>query len=393
MASHDGHSIWVNSIALQITDITRDTPDPEGGRILRDEAGNPTGVLQENAAEAIWAALPEVSAKQTRTDLKNACRLANSLGIVAVHHCETGESMQPLIDLHDTGELTLRVSRYVSASELETLATEKISAGAGDEWLRIAGVKAFLDGALGGQTAAMFEPYQGTDNSGVLTMSPDELIQLIQHATQMQLAVALHAIGDRAVHEALNAFAEVKHTWSGPWPRHRIEHAQHIQPADIPRFAQLDIIASMQPVHMLADIATCERTLGRRSEDAFPLQALLGSGAEMALGSDTPVEIIEPLVGMKAALLRQDHTGWPPAGWYPQQRLTPQQALYGYTLGGARAAGEDHYRGSLEATKLADFVVFSHNLLTIKPELLNTIETIATVVAGNPVWDSRKIFS
>jgi predicted amidohydrolase YtcJ len=393
LSSHDGHSTWVNTVAMRIAGITCNTPDPDGGRILRDASGHPTGVLQENAAEKIWAVLPEPSTQQMQADLKNACHQANSMGLVAVHHCETGEAMQPLINLHDAGELTLRVSRYVSATELDTLTTQGITSGAGDEYLRIAGVKAFLDGALGGQTAAMFEPYQGTENTGVLTMSPDELVRLIHQATQAQLAVALHAIGDRAVHEALNAFEEVKRTWSGPWPRHRIEHAQHIQPADIPRFAQLCVIASMQPVHMLADIATCERTLDRRCKDAFPLQALLNSGAEITLGSDTPVEVIDPLTGMKAAILRQDHTGWPAEGWYPQQCLTSYQALHGYTLTAARAAGEEKYRGSLETKKLADFVVFSHNLLTIKPEYLTKVETVATVMAGNPVWDSRNLFS
>jgi predicted amidohydrolase YtcJ len=386
MASHDGHSVWANSAGLRAAGITPQTPDPPGGRILRDGHGRPTGVFQEAAAGLIWEALPDPSLEETVDALEAALPVAASLGIAGVHNCESGDAMGALQLLRARGKLTARVTRFVPAASLDALISLGLTSGFGDEWLRIGGVKAFLDGALGGQTAAMLAPYDGTGNAGVLTMEEAELEDRVERATGAGVAVALHAIGDRAVRLALDVFERVRARHPGAWPRHRLEHAQHVSPADVPRFAALGVLASVQPAHMLADIATCNRHLASRTAEAFPLRSLLGAGATLCLGSDAPVEIMDPLAGLRAAVERRGWDGEPAGGWHPEQRLSVAQALAGYTRGAALASGEEHLRGSLEAGKVADLVVLSEDILT-RPEALADTRVLATVVGGETVHD------
>jgi hypothetical protein len=392
MASHDGHSVWVNSAGQRAAGIMPETPDPPGGRILRDDQGRPAGVFQEAAAGLIWAALPDPSLEETADALADALPVAASLGIAGLHNCETGDAMGSLQLLRARGRLTARVTRYPPAGHLDDLIGLGLASGFGDEWLRIGGVKGFLDGALGGQTAAMLQPYDGGDNRGVLTMGEGELEALVQRATQARIAVALHAIGDRAVRVALDVFQRVRERHPVPWPRHRLEHAQHVSPADQPRFAALGVLASVQPAHMLADIATCNRHLASRTAEAFPLRSLLDGGATLCLGSDAPVETMDPLAGLRAAVERRGWDGEPAEGWHPEQRLTVAQALVGYTRGAALASGEEHLRGSLEAGKLADLVVLSDDILA-RPEALAEARVLATVVDGTTVHDPEGLLA
>lgn len=335
----------------------------------------------------VWPQVPSPTLEELVTALREAMPVAASLGLTGLHNVESGDSMRAVQALRDSGGLCLRIVRYPPTSSLTALIEQGFASGFGDEEVRLGGIKAFLDGALGSRTAAMLEPYENSSDTGVLVTQPEELTELVARATEGGLAVALHAIGDRAVRIALDAFASAKEEHVGRWPRHRIEHAQHIHPDDQPRFAQIGIIASVQPVHMLADIATCERQIGERGKWAFPLQSLRRLGTHLAMGSDAPVEIIDPLSGMRSALLRQGHDGSPGGGWYPEEKLTAQQALSGYTLETAYASGEEHLKGSLEPGKVADFVVLSHDLLTTPAEELAEAQVMATVVGGKPVYD------
>jgi predicted amidohydrolase YtcJ len=382
LASHDGHSLWANSAALRAAGVTAQTPDPADGRILRDEAGRPTGVLQEGACQLLRSQMPAPSAEEMTEALRASLPRISALGLTGVHNCGLGDCPSILEGLRDTGELSLRVTNFLLLGSQDPVAGMAECGSADDEWVRLGGVKVFVDGSLGGQTAAMLEPYADSDNTGVLTMEPEAFADLAGRATAGGVAMAVHAIGDRAVRMVLDGFQQVRERWSGPWPRHRIEHAQHVQPADQARFGSLDVIASMQPVHLLADIGTCDRYLGERGRWAFPLRSLLQGGARLALGSDAPVEIVDPLVGFRAALQRRRRDGTPAAGWYPEQKLTAAEALAGYTLGAAYASGEEDLKGSLAPGKLADFVVLSHDLLTTPADALDEARVLATVVGG-----------
>ncbi len=392
LASHDGHSVWANSAAMRVAGIEAETPDPPAGRILRNAHGAPAGVFQEAAMALVWEHVPPAGLEATRRALRAALPRAAALGLTGVHNCEVGNALRAVQDLRDSGELSLRVTRYLAAPALECAERLGLCSGFGDEWVRIGGIKAFLDGALGAQTAAMLEPFEGSSNRGLLTMEPDDLAQLIRRATRAHLAVALHAIGDRAVRTAVDAFERVRAETPEPWPRHRLEHAQHFHPADIARCSRAGLIASVQPAHMLADIDTCERQVGARSRWAFPLSSLLQAGTRLAFGSDAPVETMDPLLGLRSAVARQRRDGTPPAGWYPTERLTVARALRAYTIDAAYAGGDDRLRGSLEPGKLADLVVLSHDLLALPVAELAQVRVVATMVGGRPVYDPEGVF-
>ncbi len=388
LASHDGHSLWVNSAAMRRAGVDPTAADPPEGRVLRDARGRPEGIFQEAAAWDIWECLPEPSVAETADALRGAMQLTAALGVTGVHNCEGGLCLAALQTLRERGELALRVTAYPPAEDLASARELGLRSGFGDEWLRLGGLKAFLDGALGGQTAAMLQPYQGTDNRGLLMMERGELEELIEAATRQGLAVALHAIGDRAVRLALDAFEAVRtKLGSSAWPRHRIEHAQHLHPEDLPRPARLGVALSVQPVHMLADIATCERHLGPRGRWAFATRSLLDAGALLGFGSDAPVEVTDPLVGFRAALERRGRDGAPAEGWHPEERVSAREALQAYTLAAARLAGEEGLKGSLEVGKLADLVVLSGDILTLPVEELAGVQVLGTVLGGRPVYD------
>lgn len=392
LASHDGHSVWGNSAALRVAGVTPQTADPAGGRLLRDAAGQPTGVLQEAAAALIWDAMPAPPVEEIAAAMREALPRLSALGLTGLHNCEAGDGRSAVLQLRDSGALPLRIAHYHPAAQLDEVIERAQVTDHADECVRLGGLKAFVDGALGGQTAAMLEPYEGSGQAGLLTMEPQEFTELARRATAAGLALAVHAIGDRAVRMVLDGFVQVRNAWSGPWPRHRIEHAQHVHPDDQPRFGQLGVIASVQPAHLLADITTCERHLGERSRWAFPFRSLLQGGARLAFGSDAPVETVNPLVGLRSAVQRRRHDGTPVEGWYPEQKLTVAEALRGYTLDAAYASCEEANKGSLEPGKLADFVILSRNPLTTPPDELGDVRVEATVVGGRATYDPEDLF-
>jgi hypothetical protein len=304
-------------------------------------------------------------------------------GITSVHAMEERETFGALQQLQRSGRLPLRVTLYRGAGSLDALIASGLRSGFGDEWLRIGGLKLLIDGSLGSQTAWMFRPYEGSDSEcGVPVLHGDELRDLVRRASEAGIACAIHAIGDRANTEALDALTSVR-GFPTPLP-HRIEHAQLLRRADLPRFARLNVIASMQPCHILGDIDSAERYWGRRSRWAYPIRSLLRAGARAIFGSDAPVETHDVTAGIYAAVRRQTLDGRPSHGWYREEEGIGRLAtLRAYTTEPAAATGEAGLKGKLAPGYLADVVVLSEDVLRVRPERLMQPRVDLVVLAGH----------
>jgi predicted amidohydrolase YtcJ len=401
LSRKDGHSIWVNSLALERAGITRDTPDPPGGRIGREANGAPNGMLYEGAAEdLVYRVVEEQDDAEDRLDtLREAIANAQRAGLTGFHNCEDQQAYQAFADLEAAGLLGIRVLHLIAYPELDAAIAAGRRSGDGSARLRTGPVKIFSDGSLGSLTAEMLEPFAGTTDRGVGTIPQAELEDAIRRAGQAGIAVAVHAIGDAANRRVLDAFAAGRRgepelpglhgdgytRWA---LRHRIEHAQHLNPADYSRFAEWGVIASMQPIHCTADMEVADRWLGARAaHGSYAWRSLRNHGARLAFGSDCPVETFDPLLGLYAAVTRQDVTGHPPGGWHPAERLDLDEAVYAYTQGAAFAAGEEAIKGSLTPGKLADLVVLSTDIFTADPAALPLTRVQATILGGTVVWD------
>ena len=393
LKSKSYHATWANSRALELAGITAATEDPPGGQIVRGERGRPTGILLENAAEMVDGAVPKPDVAETMVALRQGMAQAHRLGLTGVHDPGQATVLAALQALRAAGEMQMRVVMHLPGEDLEAAIELGLRSGLGDEWLRIGGVKLFADGALGPQTAQMLAPYEGAaGNLGIPTLSRDELHRLVARANGAGLAVAVHAIGDAANRAALDAIAAAQANASGPTRPalpNRIEHVQLLHPADLPRLAQMGVVASMQPIHATSDMDMAGRHWGRRCELAYAWHSVLQSGARLAFGSDAPVETMDPLAGIHAAVTRRRPGGSPgPDGWIPAQRLTVAQAVHAYTLGAAFASGEAHLKGSLAPGKLADLVVLSHDIFQIPPDEIAAARVEMTVLDGRIVYAS-----
>jgi hypothetical protein len=387
------HAIWVNHRALEMAGITAATQDPPGGEILRDESGQPTGILLETAADLVQRLIPEAGVGTLVEALRQGMARAQALGLTGFHDPGYSTALAALQVLRARGELGLRVLMHIPAESLQAAIQLGLRSGLGDEYLRIGAVKLFADGALGPQSAHMLAPYEGTaGNTGIPTLMPEELGAMIQRAHGAGLSVAVHAIGDAANRHVLDAIEQARcripESESRPMFPDRIEHVQLLHPDDVPRLAQLGVVASMQPIHATSDMEMAERHWGRRSDLSYAWQSLLDQGTRLAFGSDCPVETLDPLAGIHAAVTRRRADGSPDSeGWIPAQRLTVAEAVRAYTAGAAYASGEEHHKGSLSPGKLADLVVLSRDILTIEPmEILET-RVQMTVFDGRIVWD------
>jgi len=382
LAARDGHSVWVNSLALARCGITRATKAPPGGVIVRDGAGEPTGILQERAVGLIYGCPDLTSAGSEEDELLAGLRSLLRHGITSVHAMEEQETFGALQQLQCSGRLPLRITLYRGSGSLDALIASGVRSGFGDEWLRIGGIKLLIDGSLGSQTAWMFRPYEGSDSEcGVPVLHGDELRDLVRRASEAGIACAIHAIGDRANTEALDALTSVR-GFPTPLP-HRIEHAQLLRRADLPRFARLNVIASMQPCHILGDIDSAERYWGRRSRWAYPIRSLLRAGARAIFGSDAPVETHDVMAGVYAAVRRQTLDGRPSHGWYRKEEGIGRLAtLRAYTTEPAVATGEAGLKGKLAPGYLADMVVLSEDVLRVRPKRLSQPRVDLVVLAG-----------
>jgi predicted amidohydrolase YtcJ len=400
MRSRDGHCRWLNTAALRAAKIGKETLAPEGGAIFRDASGSPTGILQERANELADRAVPPATEADCDAATMRAQDEALKRGVTGVESLEQASSYAALRRARDRGKLTVRALMGIPhrslALSLPTTGTPPqirdtarfdfdaaletgMKTGQGDEWLQLGHVKFFTDGALGSQTAALEEPYEGTDDRGILTFDPMELRTDVARAAAGGLAVAIHAIGDRAVHIALDAIAPTRMT--SPALRQRLEHIQLVREEDLGRFGALGVIASMQPIHCTSDRDIADRYWGpKRTPRAYPWRTLLERGAVLAFGSDAPVEPIDPLLGIHAAVARR-RPGDRDA-WFPAQRLTLDEALHAYTAGAAYSTGREREWGTLEVGMRCDATVVDRDLAKLDGNELLEAKVRATITDG-----------
>jgi predicted amidohydrolase YtcJ len=386
--SHDFHSLWVNGAALARAGITRATPDPEGGRIERDANGDPTGILREHAVRLVSALEPAADEAADLAALQRAARRLLALGVTGVHDFEGAYAQRLLRAMVRARGDRVRVLMHLAHEGLEPALALGLESGVGDEWFRIGAVKLFSDGALGSRTASLLEPYDGSDDSGLDLIAPAELKRLVARASHGGLAVAVHAIGDRAVRHTLDACEAAGADLARPALPPRIEHAQLVHADDRARFAALGVAASMQPSHAVSDIDNAERAWSRRLEGAYPWRALLERGTLLAFGSDAPVETPDPSAGLHAAVARTRADGTPLGGWLPAQRLTLDEALSAYTEGPARLAGTDARSGRIAPGADADLVLWRDDLHALDPANLHAARPRLTVLAGRVVHET-----
>ncbi|MCD6333166.1 MAG: amidohydrolase [Bacteroidales bacterium] len=384
----DGHMALANTAALRLSGLIHQVPDVEGGAIERDAEGLPTGIFKDAAMDLIAEHIKPYSTEQQLTALENASSYLAANGVTSVHHMGSIADIELFRTAMETGRLKTRIYATVPIRENEAMLKT-----AGDfkalkcsTWLKPGGVKLFADGSLGAHTAAFFKSYLDTpDESGLLMYTDREMFERILTADRSGLQVIIHAIGDRANHQVLNLYERVMKTNPPRDRRFRIEHAQHLLSADIPRFGELGIIASMQPWHMMDDGRWAEKVIGReRIANTHAWRSLIDSGASLVFGSDWFVAPPKPLEGIFAAVTRQTLDGKCPESWVPNEKITVEEALKAYTIHAARASFDEQIKGSIEPGKLADFVVLDRDILNIpEEEILNT-QVVKTVIGGVP---------
>ncbi|TRZ85505.1 amidohydrolase [bacterium] len=388
----DGHSIWVNSQALKRSGITRDTKDPFGGEILRNpKTGEPMGILTEAATGMVKVRGEEVKSTPER-DILRALEHAAALGLTGVHTDSDLIEIKLYNKLKAEGRLSLRVYAWLPAEGLDSYIRKGIHQGQGDDMVRVGFQKVFIDGTLGSGTALMFAPFSDEPGKSGLPQMPEaELDALFEKAQMNGYQTGTHAIGDKGVNWVLNAVERARRKFGTKDLRHRIEHAQIIVPADVPRFKELGVIASMQPTHCTTDMRFCEQRVGKeRSKSAYIWRTLLENGAKIAFGSDWPVEPLDPMRGLYSAVTRKNIEGdFPEGGWFPEQRLTMEEAVKLFTSGSAYASIEENIKGTLEPGKLADMVVLTKDLFTIPPREILTTEAAYTILGGRIVFEKK----
>ena len=376
----DLHSLWLNSAALA---LAQEDLEVEGGVVERDESDEPTGVLREEAAWRFREQFPSVSEDEWLEVTRAGVKLAHSRGVTAIHDKDGWVGAPEIFQrLRDRGGLTLRVWQSLPYKKLPELEALGIRSGFGDDFLRLGYLKVFMDGTLGSQTAWML------DGSGVRITSGEELAEIVRAAARAGWPVGVHAIGDGANREALDAFEATREEWAPRGLRQRIEHAQCLSPADLPRFAELGVTCSVQFSHAPSDRDLAERFWPDRLEGAYAFRSLRESGAVLANGSDAPIEELEPLAGLRAAVTRTIDER---PGWRMEQALTVLEALHATTVAPAWLAGDERKRGKLGPGYLADLVVLSRDPAECPPEELESVEVVATMVGGRwvhnpPPW-------
>jgi hypothetical protein len=385
------HAGWANTAALRQAGIEAGTSDPDNGRIGRDEFGKPNGIVYEGAMRLLDDAIPPPDEAGVAAALEEVQAALWKQGVTGVHDFDRRRCFAALQQLHGAGRLRLRVLKSIPLESLGEAAALGLRSGFGDDLLRIGGVKAFADGALGPRTAAMLQPYAGEpENRGMLLIDGEHLFEIGRQAAEAGLSMAVHAIGDRANHELLNALEQLRayEAQRGlPHLRHRIEHVQVIHPEDAPRLARLGVAASMQPIHATSDMQMADRYWGERVRTAYAWNTQVAYGARLAFGSDAPVEAPNPFWGLHAAVTRRRQDGSPGAdGWTPPERIGLDTALRAYTAGPAYLAGMEKSLGSLIPGKLADLIVLDEDPYSIEAQRLWSLTPAATMVAGEWVY-------
>ena len=384
----DGHMSLANSLALRLAGVTGQTADPPGGTIVRDASGAPTGVLKDNAADLVARVIPEPSREMNLRAARAALAEAARVGVTTVQDNSAVDALPTYQELRARGQLTARLHVWRYASSMPALLQAGIRSGLGDEWIRLGALKILSDGSMGSGTAAFFEPY--TDDpktSGLLLHPPPELERMITEADAAGFQLAVHAIGDRANSLVLDAFEKAARA-NGPRDRRfRIEHAQVVRKQDLARYKALGVIASIQPSHCIDDMRWAEKRIGRaRARDSYNFRSFTAAGIPVAFGTDWFVEPLDPRLGLYAAVTRELPAGGPPGGWFPEEKITLEEALDLYTRGSAYAEFAEAEKGTLEPGRLADVVVFARDLFGMAPREILTTPVDVTIVGGRIVF-------
>jgi hypothetical protein len=385
----DGHMCLANSAALKAAGIDDRVKDIAGGTIVRDKRGSITGIFKDNAMSLINSIVPDATDEQKDKALDAAMNYVAARGVTSVHN------MSGFMDVFEraraTKTLKTRIYAGMPLSEWRTLNQKVNEQGRGDEWLRIGGLKEFVDGSLGSHTAAFFMPFADAPTDSGFFITPEKVLyQRIKSADSAGLHVMTHAIGDKAIHTLLNIYEQVSKENGDRDRRFRIEHAQHIAPDDIPRFAGLKVIPSMQPYHAIDDGRFAERLLGKeRIKTTYAFGSLLKENANLAFGSDWFVAPPTPLEGIYAAVTRQTLDGKNPDGWVPEQKISVEEAVKSYTIRAAYASFEEDIKGSLAKGKLADYVILDMNIFEIQPAEIRNVKVLSTVVGGKTVYSAN----
>ncbi|HEX7122837.1 MAG TPA: amidohydrolase [Gemmatimonadaceae bacterium] len=387
----DGHMHLANSVALRAAGVTRATRDVAGGEIVRDASGEPTGILKDNAQDLVARVVPDPPAELEDRALDTAMTYVAEQGVTTVHNMGSWRDLEIFQRAHAAGRLRTRIYAAVPLATWERLRDTVAARGHGDDWLRIGALKGFVDGSLGSHTAAMFDPFtDAPEDRGLFVNSPEDLYAWTSGADRAGLHVMVHAIGDRAINTQLDIYERVARENGARDRRFRIEHAQHIAPADFPRFRQLGVIASMQPYHAIDDGRWADRVIGpERAKGTYAFRTLLDSGATVAFGSDWYVAPPTPLEGIYAAVTRRTIDGARPGGWVPEQKISVEEALRAYTVSAAYASFEEGRKGMLAPGLLADLVLIDRDLTTIPPEEIREARVQLTVVGGRVIFERR----
>jgi len=386
----DGHEALANAAAMKAAGVTRGTAAPAGGEIVRDaRTGEPIGIFKDRALDLIGRAIPPPSPEQRDSALARALAHAASLGVTATAHMSASwEDLASYRRLERAGRLTLRVAVYLPLESWRTVADTVGRLGPGDDWVKIGGLKGYMDGSAGSRTAYFFQPYSDSAGySGLLQHPEADMRQWIGAADAAGLQIAVHAIGDRANAILLAIYDSVARAHGPRDRRFRVEHAQHLRPEDIPLFGKLGVIPSMQPYHAIDDGRWVQQRIGpERIKTTYAFRTLLDTGAKLAFGSDWTVAPLDPILGVYAAVTRRTLDGKNPGGWVPQQKITVAEALRAYTVGSAYATFDEAKRGVLAPGYDADVVVIDRNLFTLPPDSLDRARVRYTIVGGKVVF-------
>jgi predicted amidohydrolase YtcJ len=394
----DGHAAWLNKTAMDVLGIDEDTRDPAGGRFLRDANGQPTGVVMDKAEDWVRSQVPEPPFAVQVDRMRLAIKECNRYGLTGVHDAGTTETYLDILQsLRDGGDLTLRVYTMLD-SDQEAFARSTIENGPtvdSDHLLTVRALKLYADGALGSRGALLLEPYADEPSNSGLPQNPPEVLEgWARLCIENGFQVCTHAIGDGGNRMVLDVYEKAIAEHAGVDHRFRVEHAQVLAPADIARFSRLRVIPSMQPTHCTSDMYWAEDRIGaERIQGAYAWRQLIDSGCVIPCGSDFPVEGVNPLWGVYAAVTRQDQDGWPEGGWRPEERMTVYEALRGFTLDAAHAEFAEHLKGSLKVGKLADFTVLGKDPFTIEPRQILSTHVVYTIVGGRIVYSASEPIS
>jgi predicted amidohydrolase YtcJ len=394
VSRYDGHMVLANSLALKLAGITAQTPDPAGGVIVRDRQGNPTGALKDAAEDLLFKVVPPPSHDQRRHAIERALHHAASLGVTSVQHMNPDYADIAIYsELLDEGKLTTRIYAAPLITQVDDQVKIGIHRAFGGPYLRIGAVKAYADGSLGSATAYFFDPFlDQPGNRGLLSdeMQPISLMRdRMMRADAAGLQICTHAIGDAGISAILDIYAEIEKEQGSRDRRWRIEHAQHMAAKDFDRFAQLHVIASVQPYHAIDDGRWAERRIGHdRASRTYAFRTFLDHGVRLALGTDWDVAPLNPMLTLYAATTRATLDDKNPNGWFPEQKLTIKESLEAYTMGSAYAEFQENEKGSIAAGKLADMVLLSDDVLSIDPVKIREVRVLKTWVGGKLTYDA-----